>query len=70
MIDVACHFCGMTMNPTSLGVFKRVTGWVENRKSGGAHALSLPGPPTAYACKPCMDVQRMGGERAQHDSLF
>lgn len=60
----------MMLNPNGTGVYKRVTGWVENRKSGGANAVSLPGPPTAFCCKPCMDVQRLGGVHASQDSLF
>lgn len=60
----------MSVNPNAPGVFRRVTGWVENRKSGGANAVSLPGPPTAFCCKPCMDVQRLGGPGATQESLF
>jgi hypothetical protein len=56
---VRCHFCQTLVDPNALGVYKRVTGWARNRKSGtgGTHQLALPGPVTGYACAPCIDIQ-------------
>ena len=65
-----CHFCGDPVDPNQIGVYKRVTGWVENRKSGGAHAVALPSPPTGYACRICMEIKRSKSSRGQRESLF
>jgi hypothetical protein len=35
-----CEECGDPINPDALAVFSAVTGWAQNRRDGGAHAIT------------------------------
>lgn len=65
---VPCHFCNSPIDPDAPGTYKRVIGWVRNRSEGGANAVAMPGPATAYACKPCVDIKR--NKPVQTETLF
>lgn len=54
----SCQECGEEVNPKAQGTWRLVTGWVENRKGGGAHAIALPSPAQGYMCNACMIVAR------------
>lgn len=65
----ACAFCGCAIRPLDPGTWRQVTGWVEHRTGGGAHAVSFPSAPHAYACRQCMFDRKLKADRNQ-DSLF
>lgn len=53
-----CDYCQQPLRPDALGVARRVTGWVENRKNGGANAVRYPEAPTGYAHIVCLDAAK------------
>jgi hypothetical protein len=61
-----CHFCGEKIDPKDPGVFRRVTGWVENKKASSPALLQSPA--TGYACRICVDIKR--SKIGQRESLF
>lgn len=65
-----CHFCKCELDPNADTTYKRVTGWVRNRKAGGANAVAIPGPPTGWACNVCIDIQSGRSPAQQAESLF
>jgi hypothetical protein len=62
-----CDICRNPLNPDGLGVSRRLTGWVANRKQGGANAIKYPGPPTGFAHNVCLEAAHTGPQTA---SLF
>ena len=65
----ACEFCGDPLDVRRAGVHQMMSGWVENRKGGGAHAIRLPKRELRWACKTCVDKESSGLARYQ-PSLF
>lgn len=55
-----CEDCGERVAPTARGVWRQVTGWVEQRDGGGAHGVSLPSSPLGYLCARCMSNRKNG----------
>ena len=55
-----CVHCGDELNPEAPGTWREVTGWVQARKGGGAHAIHDPKPTGRYACRFCIDLIRKG----------
>jgi hypothetical protein len=64
-----CTFCGEPVNPVVAGVFRRVEGWVETRKGGGAHGVTFKKELGDYAHKVCIDLERKG-VGSEQTSLF
>ena len=64
-----CEDCGMEINPKERGTWKKVTGWVENSKGGGAHAVALPTAPMGWMCKTCMMLKKLKAP-PQTETLF
>lgn len=52
---LTCYFCPLPVNPEQAGTFKLITGWVETRRGGGAHAIRMGSPPQAFAHKHCIN---------------
>ena len=66
-----CAFCGTGVNPREPGVWRKVSGWVQNRKQGGANSISLPEAEFGYACNICIDIAKSKGRGGMaQDSLF
>ena len=57
---LTCKDCDQPINPNLNGTWKQVTGWVETRSGGGAHAVSMPSAPHAWMCKTCMMIRKSG----------
>lgn len=55
-----CIHCGGGVNPERLGVWREVTGWVQQRDAGGAHGVYDQKPTGKYACETCMALIRRG----------
>lgn len=69
-LEPACEFCGKRCTGAAPGDFRQVVGWVETRRSGGAHAVSGSEPTGRSACGDCMAMVRRGvdprsGERQE-----
>lgn len=64
-----CDVCGCAVNPEQVGVWRRVTGWVQNRRSGGANHIALPQPEPGLMCNACMEYRKLR-PGADQDSLF
>lgn len=56
----SCEFCGTRVDPDGVGVFKRVTGWVQNKRGGHNGSISLPIPVGGLCCRLCMDLMKHG----------
>ena len=70
-MNVACEFCGKDVDPSEVGSWRRVVGWVQNRKGGGTHAVSMPSEPMGWAHKACMEIEKFKVSRGWQDtSLF
>ena len=61
--------CGDPLDVRQNGVHVYTSGWVENRRDGGGHAIRLPRKEQRYACKFCVDKQAAGAAKYQ-PSLF
>jgi hypothetical protein len=55
-----CDACGEPVDPGAPGVWRQVTGWVQNRRDGGANAVAMPSKALAWSCRSCMDRRRNG----------
>lgn len=64
-----CDICGCALRPDQPGVWRRVNGWVQNRKSGGANHIAFPEPEPGLLCNTCMDYKKLRPSLDQ-DSLF
>ncbi len=62
----SCHFCKAPVDANDSYVYRRVTAWVENKKSSSPALLQSPS--TGYACRVCIDIQR--SKVGQRESLF
>ena len=67
--QAACEMCGDPLDIRKPGVHQFVSGWIENRKGGGAHAIRMAQRVQRYACKFCVDREMAGAARWQ-PSLF
>ena len=57
-----CTFCNEAITkPLDPGVWRKVTGWVQNRKQGGANAVRFPSDALAYAHAICLETERLRG---------
>lgn len=57
-----CTFCNEVITkPLDPGVWRKVTGWVQSRKQGGANAVRYPSEPIAYAHGICLETERLRG---------
>jgi len=65
-----CDFCHEPLRPEALGIAKRLTGWVENRKGGGAHAIRFPETPSGYAHTVCLEAAKHPSAGSSTQSLF
>jgi len=65
-----CTFCGDPIDPRQVGVWRRVSGWVQNRKAGGANHIALAEPEIGFACNICIDIKTSKSSGYQQDSLF
>jgi hypothetical protein len=54
---VRCDGCGEEVDPRAAGTFREVTGWVQARKGGGAHAIKGQKPTGRFACRWCAERQ-------------
>ena len=59
-----CDYCGAGLNPDGIGVAKRVTGWTENRKNGGANAIRFQEAPTGFAHTVCLEAAKHPSAKA------
>lgn len=57
---ICCEYCGVEVRPSTPGVWREVTGWVEQRGGGGAHGVHAQLETGRYACPNCMALQRRG----------
>jgi hypothetical protein len=55
-----CAYCSVTIDSNAPGVFQHASGWIENRKRGGANTIALPIRSDMYACNECIDRLRHG----------
>lgn len=60
-----CSFCGDELDPLGANVVRKVTGYVENRTSGGAHAIALREEHHVYAHALCIQAAKIGAAHEQ-----
>jgi hypothetical protein len=65
-----CADCGVLLDTTVQSNWRLVSGWVQARKGGGTHALSLQSAPTAWMCPACMAVRKYGAAQDSKLGLF
>jgi hypothetical protein len=51
-----CEVCGHGLRPDDLGVCKKVTGWVENKKTGTGTHIYRKYVHGVYAHKVCIEI--------------
>lgn len=61
-LAVACEFCGKPVDLSAPGFFRRVTGWIEQRKGGGANQVKLATAADGIAHAYCVKAQRKPDE--------
>lgn len=49
-----CYFCGMPIDSSAKGIHQWISGWVEKRSAGGAHAVSGMMREQRFAHGPCV----------------
>lgn len=59
-MTVNCAICGRHITTTEPGVHRKVTGWTEKRKGGGANAIRMSRLHDEWACKSCVDLETSG----------
>lgn len=52
--QATCDFCRQPLDMRANGVHQFTEGWVEKRKAGGGHAISLAVRKPLYAHGPCI----------------
>lgn len=62
----ACRLCGTEVEPNDPQVYRRVSGWVQNRKP--AHVVLVTGE-IGFACWLCVEGKKLLGDTGQ-ESLF
>lgn len=55
-----CTYCGIFVDTAAIGVYQLATGWLENRRRGGANTVALPNRRYKFACRECIDRLRHG----------
>lgn len=55
-----CVYCSVQIDSNGQGVFQLASGWLENRKRGGANTIACPKRQDVYSCHDCIDRLRAG----------
>ena len=55
-----CAYCSCQLDSTAVGVYQRASGWLPNRKQGGANTIAMPIRADAYACAECISKLQHG----------
>jgi hypothetical protein len=55
-----CVYCSIFIDTNANGVFQFASGWLENRRKGGANTIALPNRRPRFACRECIDRLRHG----------
>ena len=70
-MDITCEFCDDPLDTKKIGNYRRVVGWVQNRKQGGGNSITLSSEPTGWAHGTCIDILKSQGPiSGSSDSLF
>lgn len=59
-MTVNCSLCGQPVETERLGTYRRTTGWVEKRSSGGGNAIKLPTLHDEWAHGYCVERESLG----------
>ena len=71
MPNIPCEFCGEPVDIKAIGNYKKVEGWVANRKQGGTNSVTLPSEARGWAHGGCIDQQKSQGSVSwNQDSMF
>jgi hypothetical protein len=55
-----CYYCSCQLDSNAVGVYQLATGWLANRKRGGANTIAIPFRRDTYACPDCIDKLKHG----------
>ena len=61
MTDIYCDICGKPVTPRAPN-FRKVEGWEQVRKQGGANAITMRQEVGIWAHHGCMSLRKMGME--------
>lgn len=61
MVDIYCDVCGKPVTPRAPN-YRKVEGWEQVRKSGGANAISLRKELGVWAHHGCLGLRKIGME--------
>ena len=67
---ITCVYCGLPVAPYATGTWREVTGWVQQRKAGGANAVKNQQDTGIYACQDCMELVKRGIDPGLQQPLF
>lgn len=59
MDDIKCSICGLKVTPRAPN-YRKVSGWEQVRKAGGANAITLREEVGEWAHHTCMDAEKLG----------
>jgi len=62
--NINCEFCKEPVDTKANGNYRRVVGWVQNRRQGGGNSITLASSPTGWAHGNCIDITKKRGEVA------
>lgn len=55
-----CTYCSVQLDSNGVGVYQLASGWLMNRKKGGANTIAIPLRQDHYACAECVDKLKHG----------
>jgi hypothetical protein len=58
-----CEVCGNEVLPDALGVCKKITGWVENKKTGTGNSVIRKYVHGVYAHRVCLEIPDTSADR-------
>ena len=69
-MKVKCALGDEEIDSDGYGVFQRVTGWAEKRKSGGANAVRNKTLLHEFCCREHLDLETKRGISARQEGMF
>jgi hypothetical protein len=55
-----CTYCSVQVDSNGVGVYQLASGWLMNRRAGGANTITIPLRQDHYACADCIDKLKHG----------
>lgn len=71
MPEILCHFCSEVVDTKAVRSYRKVEGWIANRKQGGSNSIAMPSDHGQWAHGGCIDQQKQrGGVSWNQNEMF